>query len=420
MTTQSMIEVENLSKLYRIGLAEQRSETLAGSVAGFLRSPWRNFKKLKSLSVVSMADGDADDIIWALKDVSFSVEQGEVLGIIGANGAGKSTLLKILAGITEPTSGRAVIRGRVASLLEVGTGFHPDLTGRENIYLNGTILGMTKVEIDEKFDEIVEFSGIRKFIDTPVKRYSSGMAVRLAFAVAAHLDPEILLIDEVLAVGDAAFQKKCLGKMGDLAGSGRTVLFVSHNLAAVRSLCSEAVLLQEGGLDCLGPVDHVIQRYHDLIEVRETPIFSRPSGLSVNHLAIEGADRQKIGAGQNFILGFQIDIPKELSALSARVSIRNAENQLVVHSRIEDSDLQPPLMPGSFECRVGFPTMWLTSGRYEIQVKVLADTSDGEKLRVLSDSFEIEVNNEGFERFEFPGLLTPRTRWDVQPVKGMR
>jgi lipopolysaccharide transport system ATP-binding protein len=208
-----------------------------------------------------MADGEADDTIWALKDLTFSVQQGEVLGVIGANGAGKSTLLKVLAGITEPTSGRAVIRGRVASLLEVGTGFHPDLTGRENIYLNGTILGMKKVEIDQHFDEIVEFSGVEKFIDTPVKRYSSGMTVRLAFAVAAHLEPEVLLIDEVLAVGDLLFQEKCLGKMSEVARGGRTVLFVSHNLAAVSSLCHRAILIEGGRLRFEGPANDVISQY---------------------------------------------------------------------------------------------------------------------------------------------------------------
>ncbi len=200
-------------------------------------------------------------MIWALRDVSFDVRDGEVLGIIGANGAGKSTLLKILSGITEPSSGRAVIHGRVASLLEVGTGFHSELTGRENIYLNGTILGMKKVEIDRKFDEIVAFSGVERFIDTPVKRYSSGMKVRLGFAVAAHLDPEILLIDEVLAVGDASFQRKCIGKMGEVARGGRTVLFVSHNMAAVSILCNRAILLRDGMVAQVGEASDVVSDY---------------------------------------------------------------------------------------------------------------------------------------------------------------
>src|SRR5204862_4320603 len=205
--------------------------------------------------------GDAVEECWALKDVSFEVKRGEVLGIIGRNGAGKTTLLKILPRITEPSEGRVTIRGRVASLLEVGTGFHPELTGRENIYLNGAILGMTRAEIRRSFDEIVAFSEVEKFLDTPVKRYSSGMHVRLAFAVAAHLRPEILVVDEVLAVGDAAFQKKCLGKMQDVASGGRTVLFVSHNMAAITRLCSRAILLREGRAVADGRVDTVVSEY---------------------------------------------------------------------------------------------------------------------------------------------------------------
>ncbi|MGD9857227.1 MAG: ABC transporter ATP-binding protein, partial [Planctomycetaceae bacterium] len=208
--SQPAITVENLSKAYRIGLKEEIPDTLLSAATSVLRAPLKNLKRLRSLDTYS-TNGDAEDIVWALKDVSFEVQEGEVLGVIGRNGAGKSTLLKILSRITKPTSGRAIIRGRVSSLLEVGTGFHPELSGRENVYMNGTILGMTKREIDRKFDEIVDFSGVEKFLDTPIKRYSSGMKVRLAFAVAAHLEPEILIIDEVLAEGDAEFQSKCLG-----------------------------------------------------------------------------------------------------------------------------------------------------------------------------------------------------------------
>ncbi|PHR95887.1 MAG: polysaccharide/polyol phosphate ABC transporter ATP-binding protein, partial [Blastopirellula sp.] len=227
-----IISVENLGKAYRLGLKDETPDSLVGMATSWIKAPLKNFKKLRRLDV-RKADTDDEDVFWALKDVSFEVNQGDVVGIIGRNGAGKSTLLKLLSRITEPTAGRAVIRGRVSSLLEVGTGFHPELSGRDNIYMNGTILGMTKREIDSKFDEIVEFSGVEKFLDTPVKRYSSGMMVRLAFAVAAHLEPEILIVDEVLAVGDAMFQNKCLGKMQDVAKSGRTVLFVSHNMGAV-------------------------------------------------------------------------------------------------------------------------------------------------------------------------------------------
>jgi lipopolysaccharide transport system ATP-binding protein len=261
--TDTVITIDKLSKRYRIGLKEEIPDTLAGALAGFVRSPLRNLKRLRSLSSFqSNSNGDdPEDVIWALKDVSFEVKQGEVVGIIGRNGAGKSTLLKILSRITRPTSGEALIDGRVSSLLEVGTGFHPELTGRENIYLNGTILGMRKSEIDRKFDEIVAFSGVEKFIDTPVKRYSSGMQVRLAFSVAAHLEPEILIIDEVLAVGDVEFQKKCLGKMGEVAQGGRTVLFVSHNMRAVTNLCEKAILLRDGKIAAFDETKAVVEAY---------------------------------------------------------------------------------------------------------------------------------------------------------------
>ncbi|MBC8185068.1 ABC transporter ATP-binding protein [candidate division KSB1 bacterium] len=254
------IKVENISKRYRIGLKEELHDTLIGSLTSWVKYPLSNFRRVQKLSKF-IGDGESEDIIWALKDVSFDVKHGEVLGIIGKNGAGKSTLLKILCRITEPTSGWAEANGRVASLLEVGTGFHGELTGRENVYLNGTLLGMNKAEVDCKFDEIVEFSGIEKFIDTPVKRYSSGMNVRLGFAVAAHLDPEILLIDEVLAVGDYEFQKKCLGKMKDFAGEGRTVLFVSHNIPSVINLCNRGIVLDSGMISYEGSAVDAVNNY---------------------------------------------------------------------------------------------------------------------------------------------------------------
>jgi lipopolysaccharide transport system ATP-binding protein len=263
------IKVENISKLYRIGAKENMHDSFAHTMFDFMRSPWRNYRKYRSLYKFDDINPDQrhnpsknqSDIIWALRDVSFEVKQGEVLGIIGRNGAGKSTLLKIMCRITDPTTGCAEIRGRISSLLEVGTGFHQELTGRENVYLNGTILGMTKNEVNRKFEEIVDFSGIEKFIDTPVKRYSSGMKVRLAFAVAAHLEPEILIIDEVLAVGDADFQKKCLNKMEDVGQQGRTVLFVSHNMQAVTRLCSRTILLDEGKVTENGPASQIVSAY---------------------------------------------------------------------------------------------------------------------------------------------------------------
>tara|TARA_Y100000310_G_scaffold125735_1_gene124482 strand:+ start:73 stop:1395 length:1323 start_codon:yes stop_codon:yes gene_type:complete len=272
------IEVSNLSKRYRIGLKEELHDTFIGSMTSWLKSPLSNYRRVNSLASFS-GDGESDDLIWALKDISFNVKCGEVLGIIGKNGAGKSTLLKILSRIIEPTSGGVLVNGRVASLLEVGTGFHPELTGRDNVFLNGAILGMTKREMDQKFDEIVDYSGIERFIDTPVKRYSSGMRVRLAFAVAAHLDPEILLIDEVLAVGDLEFRKKCLGKMQDITGEGRTILFVSHNMSAVGGLCNRTILLQRGEIDEIGQTREVIEKYiwGDQKETRGEKIWTEPS-----------------------------------------------------------------------------------------------------------------------------------------------
>src|SRR5262247_237755 len=244
-----IIKVENLSKQYHIGARQEPYLTLRDSIVKTFRAPLARYRR------------NGGNTIWALKDVNFEVAPGEVVGVIGRNGAGKSTLLKILSRITGPTRGRADIYGRVGSLLEVGTGFHGELTGRENIYLNGAILGMKRVEIDKKFDEIVAFAEIEKFINTPVKHYSSGMYMRLAFAVAAHLEPEILIVDEVLAVGDAAFQKKCLGKMENITKEGRTVLFVSHNIVAIKSLCSRALLLDGGHMVCHGSVDEVVDSY---------------------------------------------------------------------------------------------------------------------------------------------------------------
>lgn len=258
------ISVNNIAKVFRIGIQDQASDSLGGVLLDMLRSPVRNYRKYRSLynfSDIKVDGAPRPDVIWALRDVSFDIREGEVVGIIGRNGAGKSTLLKILTRITPPTRGVGTIRGRVSSLLEVGTGFHRELTGRENIYLNGTILGMKKREVDQRFDEIVAFSGVEKFLDTPVKRYSSGMAVRLAFAVAAHLEPEILIVDEVLAVGDTDFQKKCINKMKQVHQQGRTVLLVSHNMPAITTLCSRAILLKDGTVAADGQPHDVVAAY---------------------------------------------------------------------------------------------------------------------------------------------------------------
>ena len=282
--SKTAIAVENLSKQYRLGVIS------TGTFYGDLKRWWA---RQRGLPDPYLKIGEADhgnrvgETIWALKDLNFSVQKGETLGIIGRNGAGKSTLLKILSQVTVPTSGELKVRGRIASLLEVGTGFHPELTGRENIYLNGAIMGMEKNEIVRKFDEIVDFSGVEKFIDTPVKRYSSGMYVRLAFAVAAHLDPEILVVDEVLAVGDAEFQKKCLGKMKDVAKEGRTVLFVSHNMGMITSLCSDVILLEAGQLAARGVPSDVVLAYYHRGRLSPHTIDFRSSGQKIgDHLAI--------------------------------------------------------------------------------------------------------------------------------------
>src|SRR5688500_4337142 len=245
------LQVENLAKKYEIALGKHRHDTLRDQISEAVRSMFRSNGRSHG----------GKETFWALKDISFEIKKGELVGVIGRNGAGKSTLLKILSRITVPTSGKADIYGRVASLLEVGTGFHGELSGRENVYLNGAILGMRKAEIDRRFDEIVAFAEMERFLDTPVKRYSSGMYVRLAFGVAAHLDPEILLVDEVLAVGDAGFQRKCLGKMSDVAREGRTILFVSHNMAAIQALCPEALLLDRGSIASRGASKHVVAEY---------------------------------------------------------------------------------------------------------------------------------------------------------------
>ena len=289
------ISIRNLSKCYRLGSIGHR--TLVEEVEYWWhkmrgRDPRRHMGRIGYSATEARrveAERAGRQEFWALKDVSFDVQPGEVIGIIGRNGAGKSTLLKLLTRITEPTSGEAIINGRVGSLLEVGTGFHPELTGRENIFMNGTILGMKMREIAAKFDEIVAFSELEKFIDTPVKRYSSGMYVRLAFSVAAHLEPEILLVDEVLAVGDVQFQKKCLGKMGDVARAGRTVLFVSHNMAAVQNLCQRGVWLQHGRLQQIGEIETVVKAYLEGGENKSDAFFKRSARPKDGEAAIESA-----------------------------------------------------------------------------------------------------------------------------------
>jgi lipopolysaccharide transport system ATP-binding protein len=335
----SVIKVTNLSKRYRLGLREKQAKTLAGQVANMIRSPWDNLKRLREMSRFGIED---ESVFWALKDVNFEVKEGEVLGIIGKNGAGKSTLLKILSQITEPTSGRIEIRGRVASLLEVGTGFHPELSGRGNIYMNGTILGMTRREIDSKLDEIVDFSGVEKFLDTPVKFYSSGMKVRLGFSVAAHLEPEILIIDEVLAVGDYEFQKKCLGKMEDVSkNQGRTVLFVSHNLEAVKDLCTHSILLANGKVALEGDTDSVLRVYQKIglnsnfLDVEASGVVGK-GNKNIQLLEIivssvlDGIDELETNSPLFLKLKFKTKSTVDLSKAKVHIRIDNSFNQRIL------------------------------------------------------------------------------------------
>jgi lipopolysaccharide transport system ATP-binding protein len=318
-----VIRAEGLSKRYLIGGPQARYRTLRDSIAEVVRAPFRRLR-----AALRGVQTDADEEIWALRDVSFEVRQAEIVGVIGSNGAGKSTLLKVLSRITEPTAGRALTRGRIGSLLEVGTGFHNELTGRENIYLNGAILGMKKSEIDRKFDEIAAFAETERFLDTAVKHYSSGMYMRLAFAVAAHLDPEILVVDEVLAVGDAAFQRKCLGKMGDVARQGRTVLLVSHNMAAIGSLCGTGLWLDHGRCRAFGPVDSVVDAYLSSVSVQtrwalESRVDRKGDGAvrfaSVDFFRRSGDATVVCGGEVNIAVGFTV--PAGTSARNVSVSL---------------------------------------------------------------------------------------------------
>ena len=337
------IRAENLSKRYRIGVRDEMHETLGGAIADFVTRPAKNFRRLRRLSRFNENGRDPEDIIWALNDVSFEVNAGEVVGIIGRNGAGKSTLLKILTRITEPTEGYAWINGRVGSLLEVGTGFHPELTGRENVYLNGAVLGMRRKEIGRKFDEIVGFSGVERFIDTPVKRYSSGMKVRLAFAVAAHLEPEILVVDEVLAVGDAEFQKKCLGKMGDVTKEGRTVLFVSHNMAAIEHLCERVIVLESGR-----------------IEVDTRPEAAIADYLSIFYSASDGNNLASTKRSAN--LTPVIQRLEMLDRNGQPVATVPAGDPLTVHIHYMHSEpLKNPYFGLAFETTMGTRVFWVQS-----------------------------------------------------------
>jgi lipopolysaccharide transport system ATP-binding protein len=328
------IRAENLGKRYRLGQREPY-KTLRDVVTNAFTAPFRRWRKQNlPVSQSTFRDGKSD-YIWAVKDVSFEIKHGEVVGIIGRNGAGKSTLLKILSRTTDPTEGYAEIYGRVGSLLEVGTGFHPELTGRENIYLNAAILGMKRREIDQKFDEIVAFAEVEKFLDTPVKHYSSGMHVRLAFAVAAHLEPEILLVDEVLAVGDAQFQKKCLGKMGDVAKGGRTVLFVSHQMGSIAQLCNKALLLDKGEVAQTGSVQHVVNHYMNMstsgVIGYEADATSRSKDIAIikaHSYDAEGNASANFTHNQEIVIIITCKVNHWVSGAEVRLAVRDSKRRV--------------------------------------------------------------------------------------------
>ena len=367
----AVISVENLSKSYRLG------QIGTGTFAHDLNVWWAKLRgnpnPMLRIGETDHGNRDGEDI-WALKDVSFTVQQGEVLGIIGRNGAGKSTLLKILSRVTAPTSGKVKVKGRIASLLEVGTGFHPELTGRENIYLNGAILGMSRQEVTRKFDEIVDFAEVEKFIDTPVKRYSSGMYVRLAFAVAAHLEPEILVVDEVLAVGDAEFQKKCLGKIGDVAKKGRTVLFVSHNMAAVKRLCQHSVLLDTGKISMAGETMKVMNKYLSFED--DNFSYSAPSNLetpvNLRKIELQGENGKQIkGAieiNNSFFIYLEYEINRPIQGAHAFLRIHLSDGETLLSTG--DTDTKPVRIgrrePGHYKCLLKISPNILNVGSYSI------------------------------------------------------
>jgi len=401
---KSIIEVKNLSKKYTLG-ERQPYYSFRDTISGIFHTPFRREKLEK-------------DEFWALKDVSFDINEGDVIGVIGRNGAGKSTLLKILSQITPPTEGEVKLRGRVASLLEVGTGFHPELTGRENIYLNGAILGMKRWEINNKFKEIVDFSEIEKFLDTPVKHYSSGMYMRLAFAVAAHLEPEILLIDEVLSVGDIDFQKKCLGKMDEVSKKeGRTVIFVSHDIGAIKHLCNKCILLSNGNVSAYGSTEDVVTKYKGEKKSETVWINKHHDGkiLNINKVNVEDVNGV---IKKNYLSDEQINIRLE-------VNIRDVPDKLVTFIKIENNDeiifMVPYVFPKKIKhgkhilfCKI--PSHFLNAGIFfvSIDASIFNISSILVEDKVVNFSVERPYEVYGLHLSErYPGSILPKLEWEI-------
>ena len=410
------IRVEGLSKQYRIGVAPEKYKMMRDVVASALTAP------LRALRSIGKSNSDADpQSFWAVQDVSFEIKRGEVVGVIGRNGAGKSTLLKLLARITEPTRGEAEIHGRIGALLEVGTGFHQELTGRENVFLNGAILGMRREEIVRKFDEIVEFAEVSKFIDTPVKRYSSGMHLRLAFSVAAHLEPEILLVDEVLAVGDVAFQKKCVGKMEDVASQGRTVLFVSHNLAAIKELCQTSIVLNGGRMAYRGPVVQGLAHYGQLLTSSEADGASASRGTHWRKLQINGQTEfgaMTLASGEAFFAEAEFQVAEEIANSSLFCIINDATGNQFIHQHTTLRELGHQSLPaGTYRLRSNFPSLWLAPGSYTVHFKLLGRTLAGKPEQHVSERVLLDVSGEGDGNIR--SLLTPPLRWELESASSV-
>jgi lipopolysaccharide transport system ATP-binding protein len=422
------IQVNRISKRYRIGLEQQVPDTFVEAFSEWISRPIKNYRRLRKLTQFdNNKPNETENTIWALRDISFNVKPGEVIGVIGKNGAGKSTLLKVLSRITHPTSGQVEIFGRISSLLEVGTGFHPELTGRENIYLNGTILGMTKAEIDNKFEEIVEFSGVKKFIDTPVKFYSSGMRVRLAFSVAAHLEPEILLIDEVLSVGDAAFQKKSLGKMEEVSKQGRTVLFVSHNMGAVRSLCTRGLLLEEGVLIQDDDVDKVLNTYLSNKDVStagrlgwseaDAPQDKELILFGIELLSKTGEVRTTFQIDEGFEIRVQYEIKEEVRNLRLYLRLKTTMGE-TVFATYEDASIREGFnqKPGRYTASCKIPPNLLNNITYRI---FIGFDSPGFKVLIPGREYlEIDIidTSDGYRysKGAYDGPIRPVLKWEVE------
>jgi lipopolysaccharide transport system ATP-binding protein len=402
------IRAEQISKQYKIGAKQQAYRTVRESLSRVATAPFRALIRNESNRKASLEDRT----VWALRDVSFEVQPGEVVGIIGRNGAGKSTLLKVLSRITDPTAGRADLYGRLGSLLEVGTGFHGELSGRENIYLNGAILGMKSVDIDRQFDRIVAFAEVERFIDTPVKHYSTGMYMRLAFAVAAHLDPEILLVDEVLAVGDVAFQRKCLGRIGEVAADGRTVLFVSHNMGAVRSLCKKGLVLDGGRVAYSGGIGKSIETYFKLAgaaAVREAS-DERP-GAGFGPVSISGCEGT-IGQGDPLEIKTELRIPPSTASFILLCVLEDASQRNIFHLRIDSWDLKylGSLRDG-YAVRLRVPPLWLEPGGYSLWFKALFSGTSVQS-RAISDIAHVDVSGKSSG---WNAVLSPAAEWSFGP-----